>query len=240
MKIFILFIIIALLGVTTVLLSNLLNKESTTKTTMTMREIAYIVIFSAMAIVVGMFEIPLGTTGAKLDFSEVVILIALYIMGLKNVSFVIILRTLVRLLMPAKTPLEAEFVWKVYGEVIAIVASYVIIGSYLLGNKLLNIKEKPLLKAVPTEHKMISLKEFIVQPLLMTISLVVILTLFHVVVTVPVWEFVFTGSDMFSNKNFIALIKLMVTMFGLLNLFKGLITSIVFLLLKSQIDKIIK
>lgn len=240
MEIIIILLIIALLSTTLVLFNNSKKGLVNDKHTMTTKQMTYIVIFATLSIILGFIEIPLGIVGGKLDFSDVIILIAFYVLGFKNVSFVIFLRSLVRVFLPAKTPMEAEILWKIFGEVIAICASYLIIFGTIITNKVLGKKDKPLIYAVPAEEIKVSLKEYILNSLITTIILTATLTVFHIFITVPAWNKIFLDDPMFLGKNFKELLIMIISMFGLLNLVKGIVLPIIFLFIKPQTEKIFK
>ncbi|MDY0276898.1 MAG: hypothetical protein RBQ97_02300 [Acholeplasma sp.] len=245
MRIFVIIALIALLGAAPFLFTK--NKPILETKKMSTRQMMYIVTFSALAIVIGFFEIPIGFIGVKLDLSEVIILMAFLVLGFKNASYVIVLRSLVRMILPSKTAMETDMLWKALGEVIAILASYLIIFSYFLTKKVLKIKEKPLMIAVPTEKGNIDLKVFVVASIITPILLTLGMTVFHTLITMPMYlsgnEHFFITSLLNDSKyvdnNILSIIKTIIVMFGLVNVIKGIISPIVFLMIKPQIEKII-
>lgn len=218
---------------------------------MTTRQMMYIVIFSTLAIVIGMFEIPVGIIGVKLDLSEVIILAAYLMIGFKNVSFVIILRSVVRILLPAKTGIEADLLWKLLGEVIAIVASYLIVFSYMLTKVITRQKQDALIKnqlSIDTgetvETKLLTL---IIAPVITSILLTAGMTLFHTVITMPMYLsgnehftiFSLLKDPQYNQTSIYSIIKSILIMFGLVNVVKGTLSPLIFLFIKPQLEKMV-
>lgn len=94
------------------------------------KKLVLISILTAVAIVIGIFEIPMPfAPWLKLDFSELVILISNSLLGYIPTIIVIILRSLIRFLIsPGSTNIPIPF----FGELIAITTSLLIISSYKL------------------------------------------------------------------------------------------------------------
>lgn len=208
--------------------------------TMTPKQMMYIVALSALAIILGFFEIPIFITGAKIDLSEVIIIASVLIIGFKHSLFVIFLRSFVRLFITTigTTGLEAADIrFKLFGEGIAIVASLLIITGYYLTKLILRNKAKPLYYEVPTGSIKVKLKEFIIQPIITTIILTVGMTVFHYYITVPVY-----GNLLGINQDIsgLGIVKIIVAMFGIVNLIKGIISPLIYLLIKPAIIDIVK
>lgn len=231
---------------------HLIHHSNKKRVKMTTRELMYVVTFSTLAIVVGFFEIPIGPTGLKFDFSEVVVLITFILLGWRGTSFVIILRSFVRFFLPAKTAAEGEIIIKLIGEVIAILASYLIILSYVITKKLFRKKEKPLLVAVPTNIKKVNFHFHLVNSIISIIILTGVITLFHILFTMPIYtSFLWPQGDKKHyfitsflkdndyNETFKSVLLFVITSFGLLNVMKALITSILFLIFKPKIELMI-
>lgn len=245
MQYFLIIAIIALLG-------QLLVFNNTTsdlkKETMTTKQMMYVVNMSVIAIVVGFFEVPIGFIGVKLDFSEVVILISILMLGYKNASLVIILRSLVRFFLPSKTAMEADYIWKFLGEVIAILASYLIILSYYITTVIFKKKQKPLIYALPTNVKKTSISEFITCSLLSSIILTIGMTVFHTIITMPMFMsgyshltiFSLLSDPKYSSESVLSIVKTIIIMFGLVNVIKGIISPALFLIIKPKIESVVK
>lgn len=204
------------------------NKDSK----MTTKELMYIVSFSTLAIVLGFIEIPLGTIipGGKIDFSEVVILVSLLILGVKNTSFVIILRSLVRILIPN----ELDLLLQILGELIAITASFIIVYSTIIFNKLLKKNNRPLLYAVSIDDEKPNVVEYITLPLITTFNLVILLFIFHYFITVPMYAKIYAEIYVGFKEKFMVILP-----FTILNIIKGVISPLVYLIVKPQIEKMV-
>lgn len=216
-----------------------MNSSKKINSSMTIKQMMYIVVLSALAIIIGYFELPIFISGAKIDLSEVIIITSIYIIGFKHTLFVIFLRSLVRffIVTPGTTGLEADIIFKLYGESIAIVASLFVMLSYFIVKKIINNKCKPLIYEVPTSNVKVSLTEFILLPVVTTVILSVGMTVFHYFITVPVYgEMLGISADF----NAITIIKTILVLFGLINLFKGIISPIIYLIIKPKISDMIK
>lgn len=226
------------------------NNKMTTKIMM------YVVIFSALAVVLGFFQIPLGTLGGKLDLSEVVILAAFLILGFKYTFLIIILRSAIRFILPAVGAIEASNpLWKLLGEGIAIIATLLIILSFVIFKKITKMKQKPLILECNINIKKIKIKHHVINALLTALILTTGMTIFHTIFTMPMaYSGIFNGD--FSNFHFTIFsfikdplynqdnsVKLIITAiileFGIMNVVKGVLTSIIFLLVKPKLENIV-
>ena len=249
-------IILAVLGIFLIgVVWYLIKREKNTPVTnsaMSTKQMMYVVTLSTLAIVVGFFEIPIGITGLKFDFSEIVILLSYLMLGFKNTSIIIVLRSVVRFVLPAKTGAEAEIIIKFLGEVIAVLASFLLVFSYQITKKIFRKNEKPLLLAIPTEVKEPSVKFHIINAVLSALLLTVGITIFHILFTVPIYTsylfnqgkhhfFITTYlADPNYNDSFMGIIKYVIVTFGLMNVIKGALSSIFFLILKPRIENAVK
>src|SRR5690554_7918317 len=101
----------------------------TSKNTLQVQKMVLTAIFAALSIIVGFFEIPWPPMPfLKLDFSEVIVLTSLLVVGLPRTIIVIIIRSLIRELIVPK-PFEPI---PVIGELMAILGSIVIVVLYRL------------------------------------------------------------------------------------------------------------
>lgn len=216
-----------------------MNSSKKINSSMTIKQMMYIVVLSALAILLGYFEIPIFITGAKIDLSEVIIITSIFIIGFKHSLFVIFLRSLVRffIVTPGTTGLEADIRFKLYGELVAVVASLLVVLSYFIVKRIIRNKSKPLIYEVPTSSIKVGMVEFILLPLVTTIILSVGMTVFHYFVTVPVYGEML---GIASNINIFSIVKAILVLFGLVNLFKGIISPIIYLLIKPKISDMIK
>lgn len=109
----------------------------------TLKKLVLTAIFIAMAVVVGFIQIPWPPAPfLAIDFSEVIVLAALVVLGFKYVSITIVLRSLVRLLIGLTTTSGSALPY--FGEVMAIVASFTIIFLYFIITKITKTSHKPL------------------------------------------------------------------------------------------------
>ncbi len=96
-------------------------------------------IIAALAIIVGYIEIVWpGAPHLKLDFSEVVILVSLIIVGFNYTLAVIVIRSVVRWLISGHS---TNIPYPFFGETIAIVASLVMVLIYMLFIKVIKPKK---------------------------------------------------------------------------------------------------
>lgn len=101
--------------------------------------IVFAAILAALAILVGYIEIvwPIAPH-LKLDFSEVIVLASLVLIGFKHTIGVIVVRSVVRWLITGRTDVPFPF----FGESVAIIASIALVIFFLLISKLLKISNK--------------------------------------------------------------------------------------------------
>ncbi len=130
-----------------------------------LKKMLYIVSLSAVSIVIGLVEIPnpfsfFGPWAAfvRLDFSDVVVLVALVVMGPKETVSVILLRSLIRPLILPKMGFAMDYV----GEFLAITASLSILFAYMSARKFLKRKEEPLLYVLPVQEEKLTKKDWAV------------------------------------------------------------------------------
>lgn len=139
-------------------------------------------IFTALAIVVGYLEIIWPLSGwLKLDLSEVVILTSLMVLGFKQTAAVIVLRSIVRWFISGQ---NADFI-PFFGELMAIVASFTIIGLFLLANRVINYKEVTLINK--EEQKHISIVKKMIRGFFVAIGLTVVMTTLNFFVATPIY-----------------------------------------------------
>jgi len=208
-----------------------------------LKKMLYVVSLAAVSIVLALIEIPWPFASfLKLDFSEVAILVALLVLGTKETLVVVLIRTIARRLFRGFAPDE------LVGEMLAMFASFSIILAYNLSRKVLKIKQRPLLYEVSVNGNKVNTKELIVTTAMITISLTVILFLINFFVatplyyTLPPYGISISGRVHFTVFSFIPDSPLtyqsyLWTTLGLyipFNLVKGLLVSLVFMLLKPR------
>lgn len=212
-----------------------------------LKKMLYVVSLAAVSIVLGLVEIPWPLAAfLKLDFSEVAVLVALIVLGTKETIVVVLIRSVARRLFNGFS-LDG-----IVGEMIAVFASFAIILAYNLSRKVLKMHEKPLIYEVSTERSRFNLKETLVTSGLIALSLTVILFTLNFFITTPIYYtlpnpyvpvisisgrmhfhvFSFIPDSPFTwGQYFWALFALYVPF----NITKGILVSIVFMLLKPQI-----
>jgi riboflavin transporter FmnP len=214
-----------------------------------LKKMLYVVSLAAVSIVLGLVEITWPVPGAsflKLDFSEVAILVALIVLGTKETFFVVLIRSLARRLFNGFSPDG------LVGEMIAMFASFAIIIAYNLSRKVLKLNEKPLIYEVSMNGNEHQLRETIVTTALIAVILTVILFALNFFITTPIYYtlpnpyvpvlsisgrlhfhvFSFIPDSPFSwGQYFWALFVIYIPF----NLTKGILVSIVFMLLKPRI-----
>ncbi|MBU1141886.1 MAG: hypothetical protein KKG64_05110 [Firmicutes bacterium] len=128
-----------------------------------LKKMLYIVSLAAVSIVIGLIEIPnpfsfFGPWAAfvRLDFSDVVILVSLVVLGPKETLFVILLRSGIRPLILPKFGPAMDYV----GEFLAVMASVSLIIAYLTARKILKKKEQPLLYVLPIQEDRLTKKDW--------------------------------------------------------------------------------
>lgn len=201
-------------------------------------------IFAALSIVVGFVEIPWPPMPfLKIDFSEVIILIALLTIGFPRTVVVIVLRSLVREFLAPK-PFEPI---PIIGEVMAILGSIVIISLYRM---IFSRKKEPtstfdlfcLSKQEPPLRK-------ILKSTLVAIGFSIFMTALNFFLTVPLFlsgtehiHFVsFVNDPAFAfvtENNYLTYTIYIVSFFLPFNLVKGALTMLVFDVLKIGLSQL--
>jgi riboflavin transporter len=206
-----------------------------------LKKMLYIVSVAGGSIVLSLIEIVWivpAFSFLKIDFSEVAILVALLVLGTKETFVVVLIRTIARRLFRGFAPDE------LVGELLAMFASFSIILGYAVAKKLLGIKEKPLFYEVSVNNNKIGLKEFIVTTLSITLSLSVILWAINFFFATPFYFSYFTGDIKFSVFSWIpnaqfpdytSFLWFTVAGYFPFNITKGILVSIIFLVLKPRL-----
>ncbi|MBN2300672.1 MAG: ECF transporter S component [Acholeplasmataceae bacterium] len=208
-----------------------------------LKKMLYIVSLAAVSIVLALIEIPWPLASyLKLDFSEIAILVSLLVLGNKETVVVVIIRTIARRLFRGFDPGD------VVGEMLAMFASFSIILAYNVSRKLLKINDKPLLYEVSVNGNHVGLKEMIVTSVVITLFLTVILYTVNFLIATPLYYtlpplslsesgnvrftvFSFIPDSPFTYQSFFWTTFVLYTPF---NIVKGILVSLVFLLLKPR------
>ncbi len=198
-----------------------------------LKKLLYIVAFAAISIVLGLIEIPWGPF-LRLDFSEVAILIALLVLGPKETTVVIILRSLVRRLFRGFVPYE------LLGEFLAMAASFSMMTAYYLIRVFLRKKNKPFLYEVPVNGTHVDVKEWIVSLVTIPVVLTVILLSINYFFTTPMYFTSFANLSVFSyvrdtGQTYTEFLLYNIGLYVPFNLVKGLAVGIIYLVIKPRI-----
>lgn len=213
-----------------------------------LKSMLYIVSLSAIAIVVGFVEItwPLAVW-LKLDFSEVVILVSVLILGTKKTFVVIFLRSVVRFLITMGGPFGV--LGTLVGESLAILASVSIVLAYFLAKKMLAINEKPLVYEVNINNDKFNLKQFLVITTWITLTLTIVLFTVNFFITTPLFfslmgltqsgqlhftVFSYLPDSIGFDGSWLKYLIFSIVTYVPFNLVKGILISVVFLLLKPR------
>jgi riboflavin transporter FmnP len=201
----------------------------------------YVVSLAAISIVLSLIEITWPVPGfnfLKIDFSEVAILVAILVLGTKETLVVVLIRTITRRLFRGWSPDE------LVGEMLAMFASFSIILGYAIAKKVLKQNERPLFYEVSVNHEKMKISEFIIFTSFITLSLSITLWLINFLFATPFYFSYFTGDIHFSvftwipNAQFPNITSFMwFTIAGYFpfNITKGILVSIIFLLLKPRL-----
>lgn len=208
-----------------------------------LKKMLYIVSLAAVSIVLALVEIPWPFASfLKLDFSEIAILVALLVLGTKETMMVVVVRTIARRLFRGFDPGD------LVGEMLAMFASFSIILAYNVSRKVLRIKEKPLLYEVSVNNNHVSAKELIVTTVMITVFLSVILFAVNFFIatplyyTLPPYSISYSGQIHFTVFSFIpdspftygSFFWSSFVLYMPFNLVKGLLVSLIFMVLKPR------
>ena len=229
------------------------------RTNYSTKKVIFVATLAAISVVFGLFEIPLGLPWLKLDVSEIAILVAAIVVGYKGAFSLILIRGILRQGLQGDLFIPHEMI----GELIAVMASLIILGSYYVITKWIKTYKAPLLLESVVDPKPVSKKEFLSVVVGVTATLTVLLIILNIFILTPIYlsafdalmgffgfqQFHFTiftlvkdpgmknifGIDLSSWKLYVTYI---LTNYGLLNLSKGLLTTMLFLPIKSRLEKV--
>ena len=153
-----------------------------------LKKMLYIVAISSVAIVLSVIEPPLILPWLKLDLSEVVVLIAIAVVGYKGAFTVVFVRALGRRILKMMLPIWGEdLIQGIIGESIAIIASIMIIGSYFVISKIIKTHRKPLIEEIDVNTPKVTLKEILSVTIGISFVLSVVLVLFNFFIGTPLY-----------------------------------------------------
>jgi riboflavin transporter len=214
-----------------------------------LKKMVYIVSLAAVSIILALLEIPwFLPTGVfsgflMLDFSEVAILVALFVLGYKETVVVIVLRSLVRVIFKGFEPVN------MIGEVIAMGASFSIMHGYLIARKILKKQDLPLFYSVSIDNTPVNWKSRMTYITSISLSLSIWMLALNFFITTPfllsiyglfgssgqlhftVFSFV-QDSNLFNLSSFFLATFLSYTPF---NLVKGISVTMLFLILMPRL-----
>ncbi|VEU82604.1 ECF transporter S component [Acholeplasma hippikon] len=226
-----------------------------------LKKMIYLVTLTAISIVLGLFEIPLGLPWLKIDLSEIVILLSVIIIGPKETFVVILFRGFFRQFLQG----EILILDQVFGELVAVVASSTLVLSYLAIGKLTGRLHKPMLEECIVDNTRMKFKEYLLFIVGMTLALSTVMILLNIFFITPIYisiymyyypgaaastlsQFHFSiftlikdpgmsnvfGADLSNMSAYLAYI---IGNYALLNVAKGILTSVIFLPAKERIEK---
>jgi riboflavin transporter len=229
------------------------------RTNYSIKKLIFIASLAAISVVFGLIEIPLGLPWLKLDVSELAILVAAVVIGYKGAFGLVLVRGIFRQAFQGQLFMPTELV----GEAIAMIASTVLLLTYYGLSKAIKTYRKPLILEAVVDPKMVTLKEVIVIVAGLTVSLTVIMITLNIFILTPIYLstydalFGFFGFSSFHITVFTLLddpgmanifgvnlsnwnlyVTYIVANYTLLNVAKGLITSMLFLPIKSTLEKV--
>jgi riboflavin transporter FmnP len=229
------------------------------RTNYSIKKLIFIASLAAISVVFGLIEIPLGLPWLKLDVSELAILVAAVVIGYKGAFSLVLIRGIFRQAFQGQLFMPTELV----GEAIAMIASTVLLLTYYGLSKAIKTYRKPLILEAVVDPKVIKPKEVIVIIAGLTLSLTVIMITLNIFILTPIYlstydvVFGFFGFSSFHITVFTLLndpgmanifgvdlsnwnlyVTYIIANYTLLNVAKGLITSMLFLPIKSTLEKV--
>ena len=153
---------------------------------MRLKKMLYTVSLASVATVLGIFEIPMFLPFLKIDLSEVVVLVALIVIGYKGAFSIVLIRSFFRPIILGNMLLSTYM-----GELIAIIASLVLISTYILVNKILKVNTKPLIYEIGIDKPKVTIKEYIATIGAMVLALTLIMATFNFFIGVPLYGSIF-------------------------------------------------
>ncbi|MCD4826462.1 MAG: ECF transporter S component [Acholeplasmataceae bacterium] len=210
-----------------------------------LKKMLYVVSLAAVSIILSLIEIPWFPPFSflKIDLSEVAILIALLVLGSKETIMVVLIRTIARRLFRGFDPAD------LVGEMLAMFASFAIIFAFNMAKSMLKDKSKPLMYEVSVDRNPLTLKDYIIYTLSISIVLTFVLTTINYFFATPLfltlppialsesgrvhfWAFTFIEDSFYTSRSYLTFVLSAYIPF---NLVKGSLVTIIFLMLKPKI-----
>lgn len=203
-------------------------------------------IFAALAVVIGFIQIPWPPAPyLAIDFSEVIILACFITLGFKYASIAIVLRSATRLLIGLTTTVSSFIPY--FGEVIAIIASVVIILSYMLITYITKTNHKPLFGQKEDNPEKTPFVKHIINISFVMLVFSIIMVALNFLVSVPIYisggshiffttiikdpQYAFLGTTVWAYTVGI------VSVYLPFNLIKGILTMVVFELVHYRLKQ---
>jgi len=194
----------------------------------------------ALTLVGGFIEIPYGTImGLKFDFSDMILLISMFVLGYRNSLLILVCRFLLRFLIIAIQ--SYGLVAGIFAEGVAVIASLTILSLVYLFSKLFKFKNKyinmifiVLLASILFSLVMTVLNFFFITPLFLSV---------YGLGNFSIWNFkIALDRELFSSfgvNNLSSYTKLILGTYIPFNLIKGVFSILICLLVKPNIEKLI-
>lgn len=214
------------------------------KNRMLIKKMLYMVSLASMSVVLSLIEIPwfpIPPVGAflKLDFSEVIILFSILILGYKDTFVVILIRTIGRRFF------RGFGIDGWIGEFLAVNASLAIMLAHYTAIKILRKAAKPLIVEVPAFEENVSIKNIFVMTTSITLFLTIILTTVNFFIGTPMYFGLFlTGTPIFNPFELVSVYPDFANIYDYLvfclisyvpfNLVKGIVIGLVYSLLQPR------
>lgn len=227
-----------------------------------LKKMIYLVTLTAISIVLGLFEIPLGLPWLKLDLSEVVILLSVIILGPKETFLVVLLRGFFRQFFQG----DIFMIDQLFGELVAVIASSTLVLSYILFGKLTKSYHKPMFEECIVDQKKMKISHYIIYIIGMTSILATVMIVLNILFITPIYISIYlytypgAAASTLSGFHFSiftlindpgmtnvfgmnistmdAYLAYIIGNYALLNISKGILTTIIFLPAKERIEKI--
>jgi riboflavin transporter FmnP len=216
-----------------------------------LKKMLYVVSLATISIVLGILQVSWGLvmpvySFLQLDLSEIAILVAVLVLGTKEAIITSVIRSLARGFFIGMSLSGAGLYGMIVGEGLAVFASLAIILGFAVSKKMLKIEEKPLMYEVSVEKRKYTTKEMIIITSVITTFLTVILIVVNYFFATPFYFTLFTGDIKFSvfsfvrDTDFTYMSFLAFILVGYLpfNIVKGIVISIIFLVLKPRLQHI--
>ena len=235
------------------------------RTNYSIKKLIFIASLAAISVVFGIFEIPLGLPWLKLDISELAVLVAAIVLGYKNAILLIFVRGIFRQLFQGQILLPDQLVGE---AIAMIASGVILTTYYLTSKLIGTYKKPLLIESVvdpkPISKKELFATTLSIT-LALTVILITLNILFLTPIYLSAFSFTYAGTDQgayvqltrfhfsiftllddpgmanifFTDLSSLRLyVTFIIVNYVPLNLSKGLITSMLFLPIKSTLEKV--